>query len=85
MQKAPTTLRAHIKGFPQPDQLFLRGPIKKGLPLERTIYLIGIETPKLGNSKELDQPFAFEAREFLRKSYNTKEIEFRIECKIPGK
>jgi len=59
MKKSPKMLKAHIKGIPQPNELFLRGKIKKGLPMERTIYLVGIDVPLVGNKDRPDDPFAF--------------------------
>ncbi len=57
--KAVKTLKAHIKGFPQPNEIFLRGKIKKGLALQRTIFLIGVSTPQLGGPDNPDEPYAF--------------------------
>lgn len=34
-------------------------------------------------SHTVDEPFAYEAREFLRKKLVGKEISFRIEYKVP--
>ena len=46
----------------------MRGKInKKGLPLERKVVLFGLEVPQLGGPGKANEPFAFEAREFLRK------------------
>ena len=42
---------------------------------------MGIETPQLGGPGKLDEPYAFQAREFLRLAYNTKHIDFYIEHK----
>lgn len=83
--QADKTLKAHIKGFPQPNEIFLRGKIKKGLPLQRTIYLIGVTTPQLGGPDHPDDPYAFQAREFLRERFNAKAVEFVIEHKAPGR
>ena len=46
---------------------------------------MGIETPQLGGLGKADDPFAFQAREFLRTTYNTKHIEFYIEHKGLGR
>ena len=59
----------------------MRGKIKRGLPLERTISLIGISTPQLGGPNKSHEAYANEARDFLRKKYNTLQIEFYIEQK----
>ena len=66
MEKKKKAMKAHIKGFPQANEVLLRGKVKRGLPLERTIYLIGIQAPQLKGPGMTHDAFAFEAREFVR-------------------
>ena len=80
-KKKVSAMTAHIKGFPQANEILLRGKIKKGLPMEKTIFLNGIEVPELKSPGHPHEPWAFEAREFVRCAYNTKQIRFFIEHK----
>ena len=82
MEKA---LHANIKGFQQPNIVLLRGKVKKGLPLEKVLRLIAIKTPQLGLHQEPDEPWAFEAREFLRTAFLGLPVDFYIEHKRFGK
>ena len=74
-------LKGTVKGFLSSSTVLLQGPVgKNGLPLEKTIYLIGISTPLLSLTGETpEEPFGYQAREVLRKSYLTHKVEFFIE------
>ena len=49
----------------------------KGPPPEKQISLSGVASPRLGNRNGTpDQPFAWAAREFLRKSVIGKRVTF---------
>ena len=74
-------MTAHIKGFPQAHEILLRGKIKKGLPMEKLVILNGIECPEIKTAGKTHDPWAVEAREFVRTSYNTKQVRFWIERK----
>jgi len=71
----------------------LRGQPKGGPPPERTVCLSNITAPKLarranpnveGSTESRDEPFAWEAREYLRKKLIGKEVTFTVEYKVPG-
>lgn len=74
------------------DTVIVRGPPRGGPPPERTIGLSNVTAPRLArrpgiadDSKDSkDEPFAWEAREFLRKKLIGKEICFTVEYKAPG-
>ena len=72
------------------DSIILRGQPKGGPPPEKTIGLSNIVAPRLGrratgNSEETkDEPFAWEAREFLRKKLIGKQVNFVLEHKPPS-
>lgn len=85
--------RAVVKQVLSGDTIVLRGQPKGGPPPERTVCLSNINAPKLArranpnfeNSTETkDEPFAWEAREYLRKKLNGKEVTFTVEYKVPG-
>ncbi len=75
------------------DAIIVRGQPKGGPPPERTVCLSNIQAPRLarranpnveGSLETKDEPFAWEAREFLRKRLIGKEVCFTVEYKTPG-
>ncbi|CAG0887351.1 unnamed protein product, partial [Darwinula stevensoni] len=72
------------------DAIIVRGQPKGGPPPEKTIGLSSIVAPRLGrratgNVEETkDEPFAWEAREFLRKKLIGKQVNFVVEHKAPS-
>ena len=71
----------------------VRGQPKGGPPPERTIALSYIVAPKLGrranpggerSSETKDEPYAWGAREYLRKQLVGKEVTFVVEHKTSG-
>lgn len=67
------------------DTVVIRGQPRGGPPPVRTLYLSNITAPKLAKrptetiSETKDEPFAWEAREFLRKKLVGKEVIFFVE------
>ncbi|XP_076445232.1 staphylococcal nuclease domain-containing protein 1-like isoform X2 [Babylonia areolata] len=89
----PTIHRGIVKQILSGDTIVIRGQPKGGPPPEKTICLSNIQAPKLarranpnneGSVETKDEPFAWEAREFLRKKLIGKEISFYLEYKVPG-
>ena len=57
----------------------------KGPPPEKQVSLTGANAPRLGNRNGTpDQPFAWAAREFLRKQMVGKRVTFRVESVTPS-
>ena len=57
----------------------------KGPPPEKQISLSSALAPRLGNRNGTpDQPFAWAAREFLRKQVIGKRVTFRVEGATPS-
>ena len=48
------------------------------------VCLAGLEVPRVGRRDTPDEPFAFGAREFLRKKVIGKTVQFRIDYVVPG-
>lgn len=75
-----------VKGVPSADTVVFQGPPgKDGIPLEKTLRLNGIRAPVLGDPDRPDrkeEPFAYEAREFLRKKIINKQVFFFTENKV---
>eukprot|EP00118_Oscarella_pearsei_P025078 m.307457 g.307457 ORF g.307457 m.307457 type:complete len:902 (+) comp42308_c0_seq1:69-2774(+) len=83
-------LKATVKQVLSADSIVLRGQPKGGPPPERTLGLSGITAPRLGRkvvgdsgADTKDEPFAFEAREFVRKLLAGKQVTFAVEYKVP--
>lgn len=78
-----------VKQINSGDSITIRGQPKGGPPPEKTLILSNIIAPKLGrrtvntNVETKDEPYAWEAREFLRKKLIGQEITF-IEEKSPN-
>ncbi|KAM0752525.1 hypothetical protein T439DRAFT_324618 [Meredithblackwellia eburnea MCA 4105] len=80
MSLAQANLSAFVKNVLSADTLVLRGKtlVPGQLPKERIIHLEGISAPRVGNRDRQDEPFAFEAREFLRVLLVGKEVKFIV-------
>ncbi|XP_014664690.1 PREDICTED: LOW QUALITY PROTEIN: staphylococcal nuclease domain-containing protein 1-like [Priapulus caudatus] len=90
---APVLHHGIVKQVQSGDAVVVRGQPKGGPPPERTVCLSNIVAPKLArrsnpnapNSVETkDEPYAWEAREFLRNKLVGKEVCFIVEYKAPG-
>jgi len=72
------------------DNILIRGQPKGGPPPERQLALSNVVAPRLarravGEQPEtVDEPYAWECREFLRKKLIGKEVQFAVEYKVPG-
>ncbi|KAH6924591.1 hypothetical protein HPB50_019629 [Hyalomma asiaticum] len=67
------------------DTVVIRAQPRGGPPPEKTIYISNITAPKLAKrptetvAETKDEPFAWEAREFLRKKLVGQEVVFSTE------
>ncbi|KAF9415074.1 hypothetical protein BGZ94_000197 [Podila epigama] len=76
--------KALVKSVLSADMVVLSGrPRAGGPPATRTLGLNYIQAPKLGNKDRPDEPFAFAARNFLRKLLVGKEVMFRVDYTVP--
>ncbi|XVF08565.1 hypothetical protein REPUB_Repub07fG0014100 [Reevesia pubescens] len=57
---------------------------KPGPPPEKTITLASIIAPRLARRGGVDEPFAWESKEYLRKLCIGKEITFKVEHALPN-
>lgn len=95
-QQPVQTLQTHrgiVKQIFSGDCLIIRGQPRGGPPPERTLALSYINAPKLarranpnfeGSTETKEEPYAWEAREFLRKMLVGKEVTFSPEHKTSG-
>lgn len=86
-----TLYRATVKQVLSGDSVIVRGQPKGGPPPEKQLNLSNITAPKLARRptdasapESKDEPFAWEAREFLRQKVVGKEILFVVDYKIPA-
>nr|CAL38976.1 TUDOR protein with multiple SNc domains [Picea abies] len=77
-------LRGRVKAVPSGDSLVIIGSAKTELPPEKTITLSSLMAPKLARRGGIDEPFAWESREFLRKLCIGKEVTFRVDYTVPS-
>ncbi|XP_070535997.1 staphylococcal nuclease domain-containing protein 1-like [Ptychodera flava] len=89
----PVLQRGIVKQVLSGDAIIIRGPPKGGPPPERQLNLSNITAPRLarranpnveGQTDTKDEPWAWEAREFLRKKLVGKEVFFHVEYRVPG-
>ncbi|XP_033101620.1 staphylococcal nuclease domain-containing protein 1-like [Anneissia japonica] len=82
-----------VKSVLSGDAVIIRGVPKGGPPPEKQLCLSNVTAPKLArranpnvkDSQETkDEPYAWQAREFLRKKLIGKEVYFTIEYTAPG-
>ncbi|KAK7868266.1 hypothetical protein R5R35_000663 [Gryllus longicercus] len=85
-QQQPKVNRGIVKQILSGDSLIIRGQPKGGPPPEKQINLSYITAPKLarrpgpgGGEISKDEPYAWEAREFLRKKLVGEEVLFTLE------
>eukprot|EP00271_Cylindrocystis_brebissonii_P011331 TRINITY_DN2863_c0_g1_i1.p1 TRINITY_DN2863_c0_g1~~TRINITY_DN2863_c0_g1_i1.p1 ORF type:complete len:1029 (-),score=217.63 TRINITY_DN2863_c0_g1_i1:718-3804(-) len=77
-------MRGTVKGVTSGDCLLIMGNVKSGPPPEKTITLSSLIAPKLARRDGQDEPFAWAAREFLRKKCIGKEVVFKVDYKVEG-
>ncbi|KAF9962841.1 hypothetical protein BGZ65_007643 [Modicella reniformis] len=76
--------KATVKSITSADMVVLSGRPRPGGPLAtRTLGLNYIQAPKLGSKDRSDEPFAFDARNYLRKLLLGKEVMFRVDYTVP--
>ncbi|KAJ8031554.1 nuclease domain-containing protein 1 [Holothuria leucospilota] len=89
----PVVHRGIVKQILSGDAVIIRGVPKGGPPPEKQICLSNVVAPKLArranpnieNSVETkDEPYAWEAREFLRKKLIGRDVAFTVEYVVPG-
>ena len=67
------------------DTILLVGKSVNGSPPEITITLSNIQTPKIARGpQQTDEPFAWEAKEFLRRLCIGKQVTFQVVSTVPA-
>ncbi|CAA3011936.1 staphylococcal nuclease domain-containing 1-like [Olea europaea subsp. europaea] len=76
--------RGIVKAVPSGDSLVIVGGSKAEIPPEKTITLSSLIAPKLARRGSIDEPFAWESREFLRKLCIGKDVKFKVDYTVPS-
>lgn len=73
-----------VKEVPSGDTLVIVGKVKSGPPPEKRLTLSSLIAPKLGkrDGSTLDEPFAWQSREFLRKKCIGQSVVFRVDYAV---
>lgn len=88
----PVFHKGIVKSVLSGDAVVIRGQPRGGPPPERTLCFSNITAPRMARranptietAETKDEPFAWEAREFVRKKLIGKEVLFTVEYKPPG-
>ncbi|XP_074275128.1 ribonuclease TUDOR 1-like [Silene latifolia] len=76
-------LRGRVKAVPSGDTLVIMGMAKADIPPEKMVTLASVIAPRLARRDGVDEPFAWESREFLRKLCIGKEVTFLSHASPP--
>ncbi|CAN1133270.1 Ribonuclease TUDOR 1 [Linum perenne] len=78
--------KGRVKAVPSGDCLVIMAitTAKPGPPPEKTITLSSLMAPKLARRGGVDEPFAWDSREFLRKLCVGKEVTFKVDYAVPS-
>lgn len=77
-------LRGRVKSVPSGDSLVIMAVTKAEIPPEKTITLSSLMAPRLARRGGIDEPFAWDSREFLRKLCIGKDVTFRVDYTVPS-
>ncbi|CAN8264740.1 unnamed protein product [Cochlearia groenlandica] len=77
-------LKGRVKAVTSGDCLVITALThnRAGPPPEKTITLSSLMAPKMARRGGVDEPFAWESREFLRKLCIGKEVAFKVDYKV---
>ncbi|CAK7336878.1 unnamed protein product [Dovyalis caffra] len=78
--------RGKVKAVPSGDSLVIMAMTssKPGPPPEKTITLSSLIAPRLARRGGVDEPFAWDSREYLRKLCIGKEVTFKVDYAVPS-
>ncbi|KAF3629235.1 hypothetical protein FXO38_06792 [Capsicum annuum] len=77
-------LKGRVKAVPSGDSLVIMGNSKAEIPPEKSITLGSLMAPRLARRGGVDEPFAWQSRDFLRKLCIGKEVTFKVEYTVPS-
>ncbi|XP_073013136.1 ribonuclease TUDOR 1-like [Typha latifolia] len=77
-------LRGKVKAVTSGDCLVIMGSTKAEIPPEKTITLSSLIAPRLARRGGIDEPFAWDSREYLRKLCIGKDVTFKVDYTVPS-
>ncbi|XP_077212353.1 ribonuclease TUDOR 1-like [Tasmannia lanceolata] len=77
-------LKGKVKAVPSGDCLVIMGSTKADIPPEKMITLSSLVAPRLARRGGVDEPFAWDSRDYLRKLCIGKEVTFRVDYTVPS-
>ena len=78
-------LKGLVKAVISGDYITISRTTKQSGTTETNVNLASVQAPRMGSSNRVEEPFGFEAREFMREQCIGKKAEFRIDYQIGGK
>ncbi|KAG8081814.1 hypothetical protein GUJ93_ZPchr0014g46995 [Zizania palustris] len=81
---ATSWLRGRVKAVPSGDTVVIMGTSKSEIPPEMSVTLSAIIAPRLARRAGIDEPFAWQSREFLRTFLIGQDVTFRVEYSHPS-
>ncbi|KAK4782988.1 hypothetical protein SAY86_007362 [Trapa natans] len=79
-------LKGRVKAVPSGDCMVISALTNNnaGPPPEKTITLSSLIAPRLARRGGVDEPFAWDSREYLRKLCIGKEVTFKVDYTVPS-
>jgi staphylococcal nuclease domain-containing protein 1 len=85
VEKKEKVVKGLVKAVYSGDYILISRSTKASDSKELNAYLASVTAPKMGSSNRTEEPFAFDAREFLREKIIGKKCEFFPEYNYGGR
>jgi len=85
VDKKEKVVKGLVKAVFSGDYILISKSSKGGKAQELNAYLASVSAPKMGSSNRTEEPFAFDAREFLRDKVIGRKCEFHLEYNYGGR
>lgn len=85
VEKKEKVLKGIVKAVISGDYITLSRSTKTSGHTEQNVNLASVQAPKIGSTNRVEEPFAFEAREFLREKIIGKKAEFHTDYSYGGR
>lgn len=79
MEKKPSIIKGLIKSVQSGDHVIISKTSTTSGTKEFPVFLASVQAPRIGSSNRVEEPFGFEAREFLREKIIGMKCEFTLE------
>lgn len=85
VEKKEKLLKGLVKAVISGDYITISRTTKTSGTTETNVNLASVQAPKIGSTNRVEEPFAFQAREFLREKVIGKKADFKIEYNYGGR